>query len=194
MHRKVAPASRRLSGWRLALTSGVEQIAPSYKAHGTSRHEESGNASESRQLALETHAHCAANRRCPKSLFRKIFRVNYLESIFCGWHCLPNISKSQKTDMLGRGAGKFASPMQGAKAMVNSLLWKILRVSYLESRFCSKKSTCLPANHRNEVICSDDLEKFESRLTDCFVLKLPQSDEQQQNVEEAQRDEDRGSR
>jgi hypothetical protein len=75
-----------------------------------------------------------------------------------------------------------------------SLFRKILSVSYLESIFCSKKSTCLPANHRNKGICSDALEKFESRLADRFVLKLPQSDEEQQDVEEAQRDQDRRSR
>jgi hypothetical protein len=194
MHRNVAPVSCRLSGWRPALTSGVEQTAPSDKARGASRHEALWNASESRQLALETHAHCAANRMCPKSLFRKILRVKYLESGFCGWHFLSNTGKSQKTDMLGLNGGKFASPMQRAIVIANSLLWRILHVSYLESIFCSKKSTCLPANHRNEVICNDDLEKFEARLGDRFVLKLPQSDDQQQDVEEAQRDQDRRSR
>jgi hypothetical protein len=96
--------------------------------------------------------------------------------------------------MLGLNGGKFASPMQRAIVIANSLLWMILRVSYLESIFCSKKSTCLPANHRNEGICNDDLEKFEARLGDRFVLKLPQSDDQQQDVEEAQRDQDRRSR
>lgn len=99
-------------------------------------------------------------KRSPNCLFRNILRLSHLNSRFCRAESDPPCQQAASFQYFASNSENKISQRSGKKYVSNSLLWKILRVSGLFTRFCREQGDQTRANSFRKKILRDSPKKL----------------------------------